>query len=335
MSQAIDAAWTARRLVSPRPWVGALVVPAGDPDHDGFVGATQGRDGPHAEVAALAAAGSQAKGATVFTTLEPCSHHGRTGPCADALIEADVARVVVGVVDPDAQVAGQGIGRLRNAGIAVEVGVQHDAITAQLAPYLHHRRTGRPLVVLKLAATLDGRTAAPDGTSQWITGPEARADAHRLRADSDAVLVGAGTVRADDPALTVRLDDDELPPGFRQPRRVVLGQVPEGAAVSPAVEMDGPLEAVLDELGDQEVLQVLVEGGAGVAHAFHAAGLVDRYVLYLAPALFGGDDARGLFAGPGAGTIAGLWRGTITAVTPLGPDLRIDLSPSAVDPSGA
>ena len=342
MSQAIDAAWTARRLVSPRPWVGAVVVPADEPDHEGFVGATQGRHGPHAEVEALRAAGDRARGATVFTTLEPCSHTGETGPCADALIAAGVARVVIGVVDPDPQVAGQGLDRLRDAGITVEVGVEEAAIAAQLAPYLHHRRTGRPLVVLKLASTLDGRTAAPDGTSRWITGPEARADAHRLRADSDAVLVGAGTVRLDDPALTVRLADGELPGGFEQPRRVVLGRVPDGAAVSPALELAGPLDEVLDELGRQGVLQVLVEGGAQVAHGFHAAGLVDRYVVYLAPALFGGDDARGLFAGPGARTIADVWRGTITAVTPLGADLRIDLAaastpstPVASSPDGA
>jgi diaminohydroxyphosphoribosylaminopyrimidine deaminase/5-amino-6-(5-phosphoribosylamino)uracil reductase len=333
MSQAIDAAWTARRLVSPRPWVGAVVVPAGEPDHDGFIGTTQGRLGPHAEVMALRAAGDRARGATVYTTLEPCFHTGRTGPCAEALVEAGVARVVVGLVDPDPQVAGQGIEQLRAAGIAVDVGPGEVEIAAQLAPYLHHRRTGRPLVVLKLAATLDGRTAAPDGTSQWITGPEARADAHRLRADSDAVLVGAGTVRLDDPALTVRLADEELPPGFEQPRRVVLGRVPDGAAVSPALELNGPLDEVLDELGDKGVLQVLVEGGARVAHAFHTAGLVDRYVIYLAPALFGGDDARGLFAGPGASTITDLWRGTITAVTALGRDVRLDLA--AERPTGA
>jgi len=329
MSQAIDAAWTARRVVSPRPWVGAVIVPADEPDHDGFIGATQGRRGAHAEVVALARAGERARGATVYTTLEPCSHVGHTGPCADALVAAGVARVVVALVDPDEKVAGQGIAQLQAAGITVDVGQGADAVTTQLAPYLHHRRTGRPLVVLKLAATLDGRTAAPDGTSQWITGPEARADTHRLRADSDAVLVGAGTVRADNPALTVRLPDDELPPGFEQPRRVVLGAVPDGAAVCPALELDGPLDKVLDDLGRRGVLQLLVEGGARVAHGFHAADLVDRYVIYLAPALFGGDDAAGLFVGPGAPTIGDLWRGAITAVTLLGDDVRIDLTSGA------
>ncbi len=162
------------------------------------------------------------QGAVVYVTLEPCSHHGRTPPCADALIEAGVRRVVIGVVDPDPNVSGEGIERLRAAGVDVTVGVCADEINEQLAPYLKHRRTGRPWVVLKLAASLDGRTAAPDGSSRWITGPLARADAHRLRAESDAVLVGAGTIRADDPALTVRDADG------RDPVRVVLGRPSRG-----------------------------------------------------------------------------------------------------------
>jgi diaminohydroxyphosphoribosylaminopyrimidine deaminase/5-amino-6-(5-phosphoribosylamino)uracil reductase len=198
------------------------------------------------------------------------------------------------------------------------------AAADDLAPYVHQRRTGRPWVVLKLAASLDGRTAAPDGTSQWITGPQARADAHRLRAESDAVLVGAGTVRADDPSLTVR--DAPAPRG--DPVRVVLGTAPLSAKVHPCLERSGDLPSVLEELGALGHLQVLVEGGAHVAHAFHHAGLVDRYVLYLAPALFGGDDARGLFAGPGAPTMGALTRGRIRTITPLGDDVRIELDPS-------
>jgi diaminohydroxyphosphoribosylaminopyrimidine deaminase/5-amino-6-(5-phosphoribosylamino)uracil reductase len=227
--------------------------------------------------------------------------------------------VVVAVEDPDPRVAGQGMAALQAAGIDLQVGPGAAEVRAQLAPYFKHRRTGRPWVVLKLAATLDGRTAAPDGTSQWITGEPARADAHRLRADSDAVLVGAGTVRADDPSLTVRLAEGD------DPRRVVLGKAPAGAKVRPALEVDGPLEAVLDDLGSQGVLQLLVEGGATVAHAFHQAGLVDRYVLYLAPALFGGDDARGLFAGAGTPTMAELWRGRLVALERLGDDIRVEL----------
>jgi diaminohydroxyphosphoribosylaminopyrimidine deaminase / 5-amino-6-(5-phosphoribosylamino)uracil reductase len=238
--------------------------------------------------------------------------------------------VVVGVEDPDPQVSGRGIAALRSAGLEVESGVEADAVREQLAPYLKHRRTGRPWVVLKLAATLDGRTAAPDGSSQWITGEMARLDAHRLRARADAVLVGAGTVRTDDPALTVRLppDDPDFRPPDAQPIRVVLGRVPAGASVEPAVELRGDLGDVLDELGSRGVLEVLVEGGATVAHAFHTSGLVDRYVLYLAPALFGGDDARPLFAGPGAPTLDDLWRGQVRSVTSLGGDLRVELSPS-------
>jgi diaminohydroxyphosphoribosylaminopyrimidine deaminase/5-amino-6-(5-phosphoribosylamino)uracil reductase len=197
-----------------------------------------------------------------------------------------------------------------------------------LAPYLHHRRTGRPYVVLKLASSADGRTAAPDGSSQWITGEAARLDAHRLRADSDAVLVGAGTVRADDPALTVRLPADERGPDDTEPLRVVLGRAPDGAAVHPCHEIEGDLGDGLDELGAMGILQLMVEGGAGVAHAFHHAGLVDRYVLYVAPTLFGGDDARGLFSGPGAATIADVWRGRIVSLRHLGDDLRLDLEGS-------
>lgn len=333
MSRAVQAAWASRRWVSPRPWVGAVIVPPGVDQHgaameepdEAFVGATEGRTGPHAEIVALRRAGAAARGATLYCTLEPCSHHGQTPPCADAVIDAGVARVVVGLVDPDPRVAGEGIERLRAAGIEVEVGVGHDQVAEQLEPYLVHRRTGRPYVVLKLAASLDGRTAAPDGTSQWITGAEARLDAHRLRADSDAVVVGAATVRADDPALTVR-----LPPGEAdgvEPLRVVLGRAGPSARVHPCVEMQGDLGAVLDELGRRGVLQVMVEGGAQVAHAFHTGGLVDRYVVYLAPLLFGGDDARPLFAGPGAATLADAWRGRLVGVRPLGPDLRVDLAP--------
>jgi diaminohydroxyphosphoribosylaminopyrimidine deaminase/5-amino-6-(5-phosphoribosylamino)uracil reductase len=318
MRRAIRNASAVRATTSPRPWVGAVLVTRDGEVHDG---ATEPSPGRHAEVVALDSAGAAARGATVFSTLEPCSHVNITGPCADALVEAGVARVVVGVEDPDQRVQGSGIERLRDAGIDVTVGVGADEVRRQLAPYLKHRSTGRPYVVLKLAATLDGRTAAPDGSSQWITGEAARVDAHRLRAESDAIVVGAGTVRADDPTLTVR-----HVPG-RDPVRVVLGHAPEDAKVHPALELTGPLDAVLDELGGRGIVQAMVEGGATVAHDLHAAGLVDRYVVYLAPALMGGDDGRSLFAGPGASTIADVWRGRIVSVTQLGDDVRIDLEP--------
>lgn len=324
MSRALELGGSVRAVTPPNPWVGCVVETV---DGRRFEGATGPVGGPHAEATALAEArqaGADLGGATAWVTLEPCSHHGRTPPCADALVDAGVGRVVVALEDPDPQVSGKGIARLRAAGVAVDVGVCADEAGEQLAPYLVHRRTGRPFVVLKLAASLDGRTAAPDGTSRWITGPEARADAHALRAQSDVILVGAGTVRIDDPSLTVR--DAPAPRG--DPVRVVLGSAPAGARVHPCLERSGPIEAVLDELGGAGHVQVLVEGGATVAHAFHQRGLVDRYVLYLAPVLFGGDDARGLFAGPGAATIGDLRRGTLRAVTPLGSDLRLDLDPA-------
>jgi diaminohydroxyphosphoribosylaminopyrimidine deaminase/5-amino-6-(5-phosphoribosylamino)uracil reductase len=321
MARALELAASVRASTPPNPWVGCVIEAA---DGTRFEGATHPVGGPHAEAAAISAAGGHdLADATAWVTLEPCSHHGRTPPCADALIGAGVRRVVVALEDPDPQVAGRGIARLREAGVTVDLGVAETAAASLLAPYLHHRRTGRPFVVLKLAASLDGRTAAPDGTSQWITGPEARADAHRLRAESDAVIVGAGTVRADDPNLTVR--DAPAPRG--DPLRVVLGRAPAGAKVNPCLEHDGDLGELLDELGAKGHLQVLVEGGATVAHGFHEAGLVDHYVLYLAPALFGGDDAPGLFTGPGAPTIGAVWRGAIRSVTRLGADLRIDLDP--------
>jgi diaminohydroxyphosphoribosylaminopyrimidine deaminase/5-amino-6-(5-phosphoribosylamino)uracil reductase len=225
--------------------------------------------------------------------------------------------------DPDPLVAGRGVEALRASGIDVTIGAAAAEVTEQLAPYLKHRRSGRPWVVLKMAASLDSRTAAPDGSSRWITGEEARRDAHRLRAQSDAVLVGAGTVRADDPELTVRLR-----PGVpdHQPLRVVLGTAPPQAKIHPALELSGDLGDVLTELGRRGVLQLLVEGGARVAHDFHAARLVDRYVFYVAPALFGGDDGRPLFAGPGAGTVDDVWRGKLVSVERLGEDLRVEVA---------
>ncbi|MCY3861325.1 MAG: bifunctional diaminohydroxyphosphoribosylaminopyrimidine deaminase/5-amino-6-(5-phosphoribosylamino)uracil reductase RibD [bacterium] len=325
MDLALEAARSCRLVTSPNPWVGCVV----DTGEDQYLGATSPPGGNHAEINALEAAGPLARGADLYTTLEPCDHQGRTGPCTEAIVAAGVARVVVAVQDPDPAVSGRGIAALREAGISVEVGVRGAEAAELLAPYLKHRRTGLPWVVLKLAATLDGRIAAPDATSRWITGPEARADVHRLRAESNAVLVGAGTVRADDPALTVR--DWQPPSGVTprtsQPLRVVLGTAPPDAQVNPALELDGPLEQVLVELGERGVIQLLVEGGAATAAAFHRAGLVDHYAVYLAPALFGGGDGRPMMAGPGVPTIDELWRGEITTVTRLGPDLRIDLRP--------
>ena len=325
---AVANADTVRLVTPPNPWVGAVVV---TPDGDVHQGATAAPGGAHAEILALERAGAAARGATLYTTLEPCSHHGRTGPCAAVIAAAGVRRVVVGVADPDPQVTGRGIAMLREAGIDVTVGVGADEVQEQLRAYLHHRRTGRPWVVLKLAATIDGRIAAPDGSSQWITGAAARADAHRLRAESQAVIVGAGTVRADDPSLTVRdhVPAGEVPEGGVHPRRIVLGDVPPGARVQPAESHRGELGPLLDRLGAEGVLQVLVEGGAEVAGRFHRGGLVDEYVVYLAPAIAGGDDARPMFAGPAAPTMSDLWRGRFVSVDRMGDDVRVILRRSA------
>jgi len=324
MARAIELAQRVRTTTSPNPWVGCVIVDAsGETVGEGV---TEPPGGPHAEVVALAAAGEHARGGTAYVTLEPCGHHGRTPPCTEALARAGVARVVAGVGDPDPDVAGAGFRALEEAGIEVTKGVEAQLVSDQLRPYLVHRTTGRPFVVLKLAVTLDGRTAARDGSSKWITGSEARLDVQRLRAESDAVLVGAATVRSDDPELTVR--DEGGARSDRQPLRVVLGRAPAGARVRPALEVDGDLATVLDDLGRRGILQLLVEGGAHVAHAFHRDGLVDRYVWYVAPTFLGGDDGRPVFAGPGAATMADAWRGRMVSVRQIGADLRIDLEPA-------
>ncbi len=332
MAKAIEAASAVRHLTSPNPWVGCVLIAA---DGSAYSGATSPPGGPHAERHALASARAAARGATLVTTLEPCDHHGRTGPCTTAIIDAGVRRVVIGVLDPDPAVSGAGEARLRAAGIEVQVGVRAAEVERQLTAYLHQRRTGRPWVVAKLAASVDGRTAAPDGTSQWITSLPARTDAHRLRAWSDAVIVGAGTVRADDPSLTVRhwtppggrvWSDGTEPTAVVQPRRVVLGAAPAAARVHPCLQWDGTLSDLVRRLGAEGATQVLVEGGPAVAGAFVRAGLVDSFVVYLAPALFGGDDGAPMLSGPGAQSIEGVLRGSVTAVRRLGPDVRIDMA---------
>jgi diaminohydroxyphosphoribosylaminopyrimidine deaminase/5-amino-6-(5-phosphoribosylamino)uracil reductase len=276
-------------------------------------------------VIALGKAGDAARGGTLVVTLEPCSHHGRTPPCIDAIIAAGVRRVVVAVADPDPRVDGRGLAALRAARIEVEVGVRSSPAAALLQPYLQHRRTGRPHVVCKLAITVDGAIAAADGSSQWITGPVARADAHQLRAESDAIIVGAGTVRADDPSLTVRHADG------RDPLRVVLGTAPADARMRPCLEWSGDLPGLLDELGERGVLQALVEGGSRVVRSFFDLDLIDRYVLYVAPAMMTGTSALPMVAGPSAASIDAMWHGRFVGVRQLGDDLRIDLVPRSRD----
>ena len=319
MMKAIEAASLVRLRTSPNPWVGCVIVTV---DGQVFVGATEAPGGRHAEVVALDAAKAtraDTKDATVFTTLEPCSHHGRTGPCTEVLISAGVSRVVSAIKDPDQLVGGQGFAALRSAGVTVDIGLCTDLVTEQLRPYLHHRITGRPFVILKLASTLDGRTAAADGTSQWITGEPARKAAHQLRAESDAIVVGSGTVRRDNPTLTTRLVDGP------SPRRIVLGHAPEQANVHPCLEWDKSLSELLDTLGNDGVLQLMVEGGATVASSFHQQNLVDRYVLYVAPAFMGGNDGAPLFNGESAPSMQQLWRGTLRNVRQLESDIEVTI----------
>lgn len=315
MQRAIKLAHPSRRAVSPNPNVGALIV---TPQGECFEGVTE-PSGSHAEVVALKKAGDKALGAILFSTLEPCSHYGRTPPCADAVIESGIKKVFVGIEDPDKKVSGQGLQKMKKAGIEVSIGLCQKEIEKQLQAYITNRKTGRPFVILKLAITIDGGIAAPDGTSNWITGSQARKDVHLLRSLSDAILVGAGTIRKDNPQLTVRAVE-----GI-DPVRIVLGKIPPGARVIPAQEMNGDLEDILQELGSQGILQLLVEGGAKVAHEFHARSLVDRYVFYMAPALFGGGNYKKAFEGQGVETISDIWRGKFVSVSKLGQDLRIDL----------
>ena len=315
--QAIAIAASVRMRTSPNPWVGCVIVTT---DGQTFTGATEAPGGRHAEIVALDAArlaNAQLQGATVYTTLEPCNYQGRTGPCTEALIDAQVARVVSAVTDPDTHVGGRGFQALRHASINVETGVCADLVNEQLRPYIHHRITGRPFVILKMATTLDGRTAAADGTSQWITGEHARIAAHQLRAESDAIVVGAGTVRIDNPSLTTRLVDGP------SPRRIVLGKVAADAKVNPCLEWNQSLPELLDTLGAEGVLQLMVEGGPTVAASFHRENFVNRYVMYIAPAFMGGADGTPLFSGHGAATIDQMWRGSITSTRIVGDDIEI------------
>ncbi|MDQ1519993.1 MAG: diaminohydroxyphosphoribosylaminopyrimidine deaminase [Actinomycetota bacterium] len=359
MARALALAAGARRRTTPNPWVGCVIVA------DGTVvgeGATQPPGSDHAEIEALREAGPRARGATAYVTLEPCAHVGRTGPCADALIDAGIARVVVALTDPDPRVTRRGIERLRAAGVDVTEGVGLDAAATLLAPYLHHRRSGRAFCVVKSATSLDGRTAAADGTSRWITGEAARADAHELRADSDAVVVGAGTALTDRPALTVRNAD---PAPRTQPLRVLLdgrGRVPaEGPLFDPTLAptlvvttehasshavdawraAGAKVEAVdtgpsgvgvdpaatLELLGRLDVVQALVEGGATVHGSLLDAGLADRVVTYVAPGLLGARG-RAAYGVAGPPSIDGFERWRLVGVRPLGDDVRLDYEPA-------
>ncbi|AVT31873.1 MULTISPECIES: bifunctional diaminohydroxyphosphoribosylaminopyrimidine deaminase/5-amino-6-(5-phosphoribosylamino)uracil reductase RibD [unclassified Plantactinospora] len=339
MRRAIALAARGLGTTSPNPLVGCVLLdPNGEIVGEGFHAYA---GGPHAEIVALAQAGERARGGTAVVTLEPCDHTGRTGPCSGALISAGVRRVVVGVPDPN-PIATGGIERLRAAGVEVEVGVRAAEAEAGNLAWLTAVRRRRPYLIWKYAATLDGRIAAADGTSMWITSEAARIDVHALRGTVDAVIAGVGTVLADDPRLTARnLRDGTL--AIRQPLRVVVdsaGRTPsdarvrDGAAptwVATAKEVGaGPdghvdLPRLLAELYRRGVRAALLEGGPTLAGAFLAAGLVDKVVGYLAPKLLGAGPAA--LGDAGARSISEVIDLEFTDVTPVGPDLRVTAFP--------
>ncbi|GAA4472840.1 bifunctional diaminohydroxyphosphoribosylaminopyrimidine deaminase/5-amino-6-(5-phosphoribosylamino)uracil reductase RibD [Rhodococcus olei] len=326
LRMAVDAAERVRGTTSPNPPVGAVIL-----DADGAIagiGATSPVGGPHAEVLALRAAGPRARGGTAVVTLEPCNHVGRTGPCALALLEAGIARVVYAVGDPNPSAAG-GAETLRTAGVDVVAGVGADLVErGPLRAWLHRQRAGRAHVTWKFAASLDGRSAAADGTSQWITGPEARARVHAERAKLDAIVVGTGTVLADDPWLTARRPDGTL--AARQPLRVVVGEreipasarILDDAAETLVLRTRDPHEVVA-ALADRP--DVLLEGGPRLAGAFLAAGLIDRVQAFLSPVLLGAGAAA--VEDAGVGTIADALRFERESVDTVGPDLLLNLVP--------
>lgn len=320
MEQALALAALGEGTASPNPRVGCLLVNGGRVVGRGY---HQAPGLPHAEIRALSEAGGRAPGSTLFINLEPCAHHGRTPPCCEQLLESGVRRVVAAVVDPNPLVNGMGFRRLREAGIAIEVGLLAEAARRLNAPFFHRHATGRPRVTLKAAVSLDGMLSAADGRSKWITGPAARRFAHRLRARHDAVLVGAETVRRDDPRLTVRLPGVVAPrrrvvlaprlalnpearifrcrePGLPPPRVYVARDLPSSAEarfedraeIVRVAEADGRLDLgeVLTDLAGVGVLSVLVEGGGRTLAGFLGAGLADEAAWFIAPRLLG---ARG------------------------------------------
>jgi diaminohydroxyphosphoribosylaminopyrimidine deaminase/5-amino-6-(5-phosphoribosylamino)uracil reductase len=338
MRRAIALAARGLGTTSPNPVVGCLLLSA---DHEvvgeGFHAYA---GGPHAEIVALAQAGELARGGTAVVTLEPCNHTGRTGPCARALIVAGVRRVVIAVDDPTPVAAG-GAATLRSAGVQVETGVRRREAEQGNIAWLTAVRRVRPYVTWKFAATLDGRSAAADGTSQWITSAPARTDVHTLRSTVDAIVVGVGTILADDPHLTVRdLRDGSL--AIKQPLRVVVdshGRTPADARVRDAAaqtwiataaevgaDPDGrvDLHALLAELYARGVRSVLLEGGPTLAGAFLAADLVDRVIGYVAPKLLGAGPSA--LVGAGVATIGEAIELDLTDITQIGPDLRFTAS---------
>ncbi len=351
MRHGLELAERGRGFVEPNPMVGAVVVQGdqiiGEGHHERFGGA-------HAEVNALAQAGTAARGSTLYVTLEPCCHHGKTPPCTDAVLAAGIARVVVAMVDPFEKVAGQGIARLREAGVAVEVGLVETEARAINAPFIKLVTTGLPYVHAKWAMTLDGKIATATGDSKWISGEASRRVAHELRGRMDAIIVGIGTVLADNPLLTAR------PPGPRTALRIVLdshGRLPLTSHLArtardlpvllavtdqtPAITLDAlrgmqcecltlprdkhgvSIDALLRELGRRQLTNILVEGGSRVLGSFLDAGQIDEVHAFIAPKLLGGENSRTAVAGCGVGRVADAQRFELVEVRKLDQDYLV------------
>jgi diaminohydroxyphosphoribosylaminopyrimidine deaminase / 5-amino-6-(5-phosphoribosylamino)uracil reductase len=353
MAHALRLAERGLCTTQPNPRVGCVIAHGDEVIGTGF---HQRAGEPHAEVYALREAAERARGATAYVTLEPCAHHGRTPPCADALVAAGVRRVVIAAEDPFPQVAGRGIGKLRDAGVMVDVGLMREAARELNVGFFSRIERGRPWVRVKLAMSLDGRTALANGESKWITGEAARADVQRWRARSSAILSGSGTVLADDPRLTVRLPEGEA---FAPPLRVILdrqlrtpagshvldGSVPtlllHGAAAFGADErfarvervalaMQGDvldLRAALALLAGRGCNEVHVEAGPTLCGALFAAALVDELLLYVAPLLLG-DGARPLLQLPTLHDMTRRWQLQVVDQRMLGQDIRLRLRPN-------
>jgi diaminohydroxyphosphoribosylaminopyrimidine deaminase/5-amino-6-(5-phosphoribosylamino)uracil reductase len=351
MERAIELGRSGLGEVSPRPSVGATVVKDGQIVGEGR---TTPIPGPHAEVVALLQAGDQARGATIYTTLEPCSHTFHTGPCVDAIIAAEIKRVVCPVGDPDPRVDGAGFRKLREAGIEVIMPLEGDLIESamvSLEGFLHHVATGRPFVTVKYAASLDGRIATRTGDSQWITSEAARERAHLMRAQADAVVTGIGTVLADDPRLTARLEgvtghprlrvvvdsDGRMPASaalLKEPDDVLWVRGPgcETAIDAPNMEtLELPLSetggidfaSLLDALSERGCLNVMLEAGAALTGSVIDAGLADKVAAFIAPVIIGGKDALPAVGGNGVSELASALKLDSVQVEQIGPDILI------------
>jgi len=360
MARAFELARLGRFTTTPNPNVGCVIVRDGEIVGEGY---HIKAGGPHAEVHALRMAGEKAKGATAYVTLEPCSHHGRTPPCADALIAAGVARVVASMQDPNPEVAGRGLYRLQQTGIEVSHGLMHSEAEAINLGFLKRMRTGFPYVQLKMAASLDGRTAMESGESQWITSAAARADVQRFRAQSSAILSSSATVLADDPSLNVRWDEldsdtQRIYPqeSLRQPLRIVIDSQnrvtpqhklvnqsgdtwlarlatdeqswPESTEqwVVPGRDNRVDLVLLMMQLAKRQINSVWVEAGAELAGALLQAGLVDELIVYMAPKLLG-ENGRALCVLPGLQSLSDAPQFTLSDVRQVGADLRLRLKP--------